>query len=33
LLNAQLPGSRLRVQVSLDERYQAFPSRAVMVEV
>jgi hypothetical protein len=32
-LNAQLPGSRLRVQVTLDKRYQAFPSRAVMGEV
>ena len=32
-LNAQLPGSRLRVQVTLDERYQAFPSRAVVAEV
>jgi hypothetical protein len=32
-LNAQLPGSRLRVQVTLDERYYAFPARAVMGEV
>jgi hypothetical protein len=32
-LNAQLPGSRLRVQVTLDERYHAFPSRAVVAEV
>ena len=32
-LNAQLPGSRLRVQVTLDERYRAFPSRAVAAEV
>ena len=29
-LNAQLPGSRLRMQVTLDDRYQAFPARAVM---
>jgi hypothetical protein len=33
LLNAQLPGSRLRVQVTLDARNRAFPSRAVMAEV
>ena len=32
-LNAQLPGSRLRVQVTLDPRYRPFPSRAVMAEV
>ncbi|HOC56335.1 MAG TPA: hypothetical protein PKI20_12005 [Verrucomicrobiota bacterium] len=32
-LNAQLPGSRLRVQITLDERYQAFPARAVMAEI
>ncbi len=32
-LNAQLPGSRLRIQVTLDERYREFPSRAVMGEV
>jgi hypothetical protein len=32
-LNAQLPGSRLRVQVTLDARYREFPSRAVMGEV
>jgi len=32
-LNAQLPGSRLRVRVTLDPRYRAFPSRAVMGEV
>jgi hypothetical protein len=32
-LNAQLPGSRLRVQITLDERYGTFPSRAVMGEL
>jgi hypothetical protein len=32
-LNAQLPGSRLRVRVTLDERYRAFPSRAVRGEL
>jgi hypothetical protein len=32
-LNAQLPGSRLRVQVTLDARYGAFPSRAVTGEM
>lgn len=32
-LNAQLPGSRLRVQVTLDERYAKFPSRAVMGDI
>ena len=32
-LNAQLSGSRLRVQVTLDTRYREFPSRAVMGEV
>jgi hypothetical protein len=32
-LNAQLPGSRLRVQITLDERYAPFPSRAVMGDV
>lgn len=28
-INAQLPGSRLRIQVTLDSRYSAFPTRAV----
>jgi hypothetical protein len=28
-LNAQLPGSRLRIQITLDRRYGAFPARAV----
>ena len=32
-LNAQLPGSRLRVQITLDARYREFPARAVMGEV
>jgi hypothetical protein len=32
-LNAQLPGSRLRIQVTLDARYREFPSRAMMGEV
>ncbi len=32
-LNAQLPGSRLRVQITLDARYRSFPSRAVPGEV
>jgi hypothetical protein len=33
LLNAQLPGSHLRGQVTLDERYRAFPLRAVLAEM
>ncbi len=28
-LNAQLPGSRLRIQITINDRYAAFPSRAV----
>lgn len=28
-LNAQLPGSRLRVQVTVNSRYASFPARAV----
>jgi len=32
-LNATLPGSRLRVQVTLNDRYGAFPSRAVQAEI
>ena len=32
-LNAQLPGSRLRVQVTLDARYRELPSRAIRGEV
>jgi len=32
-LNAQLPGSRLRIQVTINSRYAAFPSRAVEGEL
>jgi hypothetical protein len=32
-LNATLPGSRLRIQVTLNDRYGAFPSRALPAEV
>ena len=32
-LNAQFPGSRLRVQITLDSRYAGFPARAVMGNV
>ena len=28
-INAQLPGSRLRLQITVNSRYAAFPSRAV----
>jgi len=28
-INAQLPGSRLRIQITVDSRYAAFPARAV----
>jgi len=28
-INAQLPGSRLRLQISMDSRYATFPARAV----
>lgn len=28
-INAQLPGSRLRIQITIDARYQSFPTRAV----
>ena len=28
-INAQLPGSRLRLQISINSRYAAFPARAV----
>ena len=32
-LNAQTPGSELRIQFTIDSRYQDFPSRAVDLEV
>ncbi len=32
-LNAQLPGSRLRLQVTINSRYAAFPARAVAGKV
>ena len=32
-LNAQAPGSRLRIQFTTDERYQGFPARSVVAEV
>jgi hypothetical protein len=32
-LNATAPGSRLRIQFTTDERYQAFPARSVQAEV
>ena len=32
-LNATLKGSRLRVQIALNERYGSFPSRAVHAEI
>jgi len=32
-LNAQAPGSDLRIQFTMDERYQAFPARSVEAEV
>lgn len=28
-INAQLPGSRLRLQITVNSRYGSFPSRAV----
>ncbi|MEI6337978.1 MAG: nucleotidyl transferase AbiEii/AbiGii toxin family protein [Verrucomicrobiota bacterium] len=28
-INAELPGSRLRIQITINSRYGAFPSRAV----
>lgn len=32
-LNATLPGSRLRIQITINSRYGAFPSRAVLATV
>ncbi len=32
-INAQLPGSRLRIQITVNQRYGSFPSRAVNGEV
>ncbi len=32
-INAQLPGSRLRIQITLDPRYSGFPSRATSAEM
>ena len=32
-LNAQLPGSRLRIQITVNSRYGAFPSRAIEGEL
>lgn len=32
-MNAQTPGSKLRIQFTTDERYQAFPGRSVEAEV
>ncbi len=32
-INAQLPGSRLRLQITINSRYAAFPSRAVAGQV
>jgi len=32
-INAQLPGSRLRIQITINSRYAAFPSRAVEGEL
>jgi hypothetical protein len=32
-INAQIPGSRLRIQITLDTRYREFPSRAVLAEL
>lgn len=32
-INAQLPGSRLRIQITINSRYAAFPARAVEGEL
>ena len=32
-INAVLPGSRLRIQITVNDRYHAFPSRATEAEV
>lgn len=32
-INAQLPGSRLRIQITVNQRYGSFPSRAVPGEI
>lgn len=32
-INAQLPGSRLRLQITINSRYAAFPARAVAAKV
>jgi hypothetical protein len=32
-LNAQVPGSQLRIQFTMDERYQSFPANSIEAEV